>query len=213
MKAKSDQPREYASAMLLPDSHPAQLLHRYAADVFERLGGVHLEGIVETGRAMRERWLHDLDRAGEEGFRPFVGTREAARMAALVEKILPKINQLRDEAYRVARVKVFHETGQRLEFANYLEFTATAPSAETPAPAPTVDAPQPEPASSTAPAGDDLATKGEIKSILHKLYERGVVGKALRDLKDRCKAGDITRAQLAAMDEEMLRENVYQQTA
>jgi hypothetical protein len=49
--------------------------------------------------------------------------------------------------------------------------------------------------------------------MLHKLYERGVVGKALRDLKDRCKAGDITREQLAAMADELLRTQVYQQTA
>lgn len=197
MKTVEVENHESLAALMLPHDPASEMLHQYALEAFRHLNGHELERIVETAAAMHRRYLIDLERVGEEGFRSFVGTREVARMSALVEKVLPRITHLRDEAYKLARARVQRETGVLVDLPRYAEpqSSTTGSTAAQPAPAPA----QAEGQSSTAPAPQarpELATRRDIKSALQMLSNLGVTGAELRALQERCKVGYVTLEQL-----------------
>jgi hypothetical protein len=201
---------ESMAALVLPRYGDTSTLHDYALEAYHQLNGGELEHIVQTAAAMRQRYLADLDRAGEEGFRSFVGTREVARMSALVEKILPRITLLRDEAYRVARARLYFETGRLVELAPYSDPASFTAAAGAPAPAPEVTQAD-EPVTATAPAETGqavkpFATKRDIKAVLDQLHRKGVLGRDLRKLQHRSKAGNVTLEQLHHWADELVQQ-------
>jgi len=197
-----DQPSEFEAALLLPDDQNARMLHAYAEDYGRRHGGADFEDLLRSARLMRERYERDLPLVGTEGFRPFVGTREAARMCVLTESVTAKLAVLRNRAYRFARAKLFHDHGVLVEFPRYPEpGTMTAPASTAPAKPATLEPAAEETATAAAGTqtpepGARLVTKREVKSTLLRLRDHGLSGAELQAFKQRCLRGDVTLEQM-----------------
>jgi hypothetical protein len=209
MPAKDkDQLGEYEAAMLLPRTMQTEMLHHYAMEYQQGHGGPHLEGALRTAQLIRERWEHDLPRVGEEGFRPFVGTREATRCCVLAESLQRKLIDLRNRAYRWARAKLFHLDGVRIDFPTWPDtdaepaieavIEAAEPASQTAASA------EPAPVAAQEAPGERLVAKREVKAVMQRLHNAGVKGADLQAFKQRCMAGNVTESQMRQWAQELL---------
>lgn len=201
MAVLDDRLSEYEAAMLLPQTPQVMMLHQYAMEYQRDHGGADLEGALHTAQLIRQRWEHDLPRVGQDGFRPFVGTREATRCCVLTESLQRKLVILRDRAYRWAQAKL-HQDGVRLDLPTSFEAAAqTEPASPQPAPQAVVPAEkqaekQAEPATTTAMPEGELATKRDIKEALKDLYADGLSGAELEAFRKRGLAGNVSLDQM-----------------
>lgn len=189
---------EFEAAMLLPENEHTTMLHKYAAEHRKMLKIDVLESALVTAQLMRQRWEQDLPMAGSEGFKPFVGSREGARMCVLTESLHGKLVALRNRSYRFARAAMWRHHGVRIDFPTSDEIDTAMPEApakpmraiETaPPPAAPVETP-------AAPAEDRLVAKRDVKAAMQTLHNRGVKGAEIQAFKKRCLAGNVTESQM-----------------
>jgi hypothetical protein len=178
---------ELEGAQLLPDSALARRLHELAAAMFKVLGGDILDECIAGARMVKDRYLRDLPYVGQEDFRPFVGSREGVRIFAELRQLERAREKRMERAYYVARMRLFVETGVKIEYpADALPVVTPAREGFQPRELPLPESPlprmqiQPAPEAAQAAATDSPpASRKQIKHAARRLIEARVSREAV----------------------------------
>jgi hypothetical protein len=179
---KKNQVAEFEAAQTLPDNELTRRLHVIATAMYRALDGEIIDECIAGAQIMRDRYLQDLPYAGNEDFRPFIGSREGARVFAELRQYINAREKRRNKAYYIARMRLFNETGVRIEYGeNGAIFTGPREGfqpKEMPLPEPLFTRPAAEPATETAPASQPapserpvLASRKQLKHAARRLIE------------------------------------------
>jgi len=154
MKARQAEPETPSIrelAWMMPPGPDRDLLFQYADQFQHELGKqrmlLHLERLDATSRAM----VAGLEaRKNDVTARVAVGTREGLRAMALSEKIMQRLDEIQTEGFKLARARIYAETGRRVCHLDQPGARAAAPVA---APA---QGPTQAPVAATAQAPEPL---------------------------------------------------------
>ncbi len=173
MKARQPEPETPSIrelAWMMPAGPDRELLFQYAAQFQHELGKqrmvLHLERLDATSQAM----VAGLEaRKNDVTVKVAVGTREGLRAVALSEKIMQRLDEIETEGFKLARARVYAETGRRVCHLDQLKAQASTPAA-TPAPAPaTVEPLHPDLEAALKFTPDPNATAQELQDMITEL--------------------------------------------
>lgn len=184
---KKNQVAEFEAAQTLPDNELTRRLHVIAAAAYKALDGEIIDECIAGAQIMRDRYLQDLPYAGQEDFRPFIGSREGARVFAELRQYVNAREKRRNKAYYIARMRLFNETGVKIEYAeDGAVFKGPREGFEArEMPLPVSVFAKPEPVTETAPAAPEpaerpvLASRKQLKHAARRLIEGRVSREAV----------------------------------
>ncbi|MBK9976094.1 MAG: hypothetical protein IPP14_15075 [Planctomycetes bacterium] len=177
MKARQPEPETPSIrelAWMMPAGPDRELLFQYAAQFQHELGKqrmvLHLERLDATSRAM----VAGLEaRKNDVTVKVAVGTREGLRAVALSEKIMQRLDEIETEGFKLARARIYAETGRRVCHLDQPKAQAATPAAApaaTSAPAPaTVEPLHPDLEAALKFTPDPNATAQELQDMITEL--------------------------------------------
>lgn len=211
MKAHSpdhDMPSILELTWMMPAGPDRELLFRYAGEFQQELGKQrlreHLQRLDATSRAM----VAGLEaRKDDATVRVAVGTREGLRAIALSEKIIQRLREIDLESFKLARARIYAETGRRVCHADQPRpQPQAAPSANPvpafPAPAPAAkEALHPDLQAAMSFVPDPNATPQELQAMISALvYETDEEMDAASDLEVAIRAHKLMAVRQAMKD-------------